>query len=190
MPLKIVVPERQLFNEADETIIRTPETTLILEHSLISLSRWEMKWKEPFLSKVEQRPGEKEFTREQLLYYYKCMTMNTKEVDPNVYAALGEKEQTEILDYMKDPMTAATITDHKRGGRGNRGFYISSETIYSWMIDLEIPMECEKWHLNRLMALIKYRSADQDSDKMPRNEVRQLYRDLNRQRRASHHTRG
>lgn len=143
--LELVVPASELF---DETVgfIQTKQTVLQLEHSLISISKWESKWKKPYLS-------DKEKTNEEILDYIKCMTL-TKDVDQNVYFVIASNVQLlkTIANYIDDSMTATTFSDkNKKFSRE----IITSEIIYYWMISFNIPTEYSKWHLNRLLALIK-----------------------------------
>ena len=119
--------------------------TLQMEHSLVSLSKWESKWKTPFYSK-------KEMTAEETLDYIKCMTL-TKNVNPEVYDHLTRENIKEVMDYIGDPMTATTFG--KETNKNNNREIITSELIYYWMIASNIPFECQKWHLNRLITLIR-----------------------------------
>lgn len=143
--LKIIVPASLLFNEETSEIYQTKETTLALEHSLVSISKWEAKWRIPFIS------SQKDQTIEQKLDYIKCMTL-TQNVDPYVYNALTKENVDAIYEYMDSPMTATWFKETK--GATNKRI-VTSELIYCWMINLQIPMECQKWHINRLMTLIR-----------------------------------
>ena len=118
---------------------------LQMEHSLVSLSKWESKWKTPFYSK-------KEMTAEETLDYIKCMTL-TKNVNPEVYDHLTRENIKEVMDYIGDPMTATTFG--KETNKNNNRETITSELIYYWMIASNIPFECQEWHLNRLITLIR-----------------------------------
>lgn len=149
--LQIVVPPtkgRELWDEAEECFIQTPSTkgqTLQLEHSLVSISKWESRWHKPFLSKVEK-------TDEEILDYIKCMTL-TQNVDPNVYMCLTDENLSQVKNYIDNPMTATRIYDEKNR-KGSREI-ITSEVIYYWMISLGIPVEFQKWHINRLLTLVR-----------------------------------
>lgn len=120
--------------------------TIQLEHSLISLSKWESKWHKPFYAKKER-------TAEEMLDYIKCMTL-TKNVDEDVYNRITSENVEDIRKYIDDPMTATTFSrDEKQIGKGET---ITSELIYYWMLEAGIPFdECQKWHLNRLLTLIR-----------------------------------
>lgn len=144
--LQITVPEMELWDEVNEILIDEKEQTLQLEHSLISIARWESKWNKAFLSKREK-------TFEETLDYIRCMTINPK-VDPSVYRRLSSDNIEMINQYIDAPMTATYILDEEDGGSGSRDV-ITAELIYYWMISYNIPFECQKWHLNRLLTLIK-----------------------------------
>lgn len=144
--LRIVVPiGPEGWDEEKEEFV-TPKTQVLqLEHSLVSLSKWEAKWCTPFLSKREK-------TSEEIIDYIRCMTV-TQNVDPEIYYHLTSDNILAINDYIDSPMTATTFGDDKQA-RGNREV-VTSELIYYWMIALNIPSEYQKWHLNRLLTLIK-----------------------------------
>lgn len=142
--LLLKIPATELFNDKTQEFIQISEKTLQLEHSLVSLSKWESKWNKPFLSKEQKTVAE-------TIDYIKCMTI-TQNVDPMIYNSLSEKNIEEINKYIDLPMTATTFSD--KGGPPSREI-VTSELIYYWMIALNIPMECQKWHLNRLLTLIR-----------------------------------
>lgn len=142
--LTITIPAQEFFNEATQEFITTKEYTLQLEHSLVSLSKWESKWNVPFLSKNQK-------TIEQTLDYIKCMTIS-QNIPPEVYNYLTNKNIQDINDYIESAMTATTFPEN--GNKNNREI-VTSELIYYWMISLNVPMECQKWHLNRLLTLIR-----------------------------------
>lgn len=179
--LTITIPAREMFDERTQTFSTTKEQTLQLEHSLVSLSKWESKWCKPFLSKEEK-------TREETIDYIKCMTI-TQNVDPNVYSRLTNENVKEINDYIEAPMTATTFSDNKQVGRGQE--VITSELIYYWMIALTIPMECQKWHLNRLLTLVRVCNIkNTPPKKMNKKEVMNRYASLNAARRQKMNSKG
>lgn len=143
--LNIVIPETEYWDESKNEFITIKECTLQLEHSLLSLSKWESKWCKLFLSKEQK-------TYEETIDYIKCMTIN-QNVSPDVYTRLTKENIDEINEYIAAPMTATTVSNTGTG-RGS-GEQVSSELIYYWMISLNIPFECQKWHLNRLLTLVK-----------------------------------
>ena len=185
MSLKIEVKGTELFDEETERFIQIKPTTLNLEHSLIAISKWESKYHIPFLREDEKTP-------EQLEYYIQCMTIN-QNVDPNVYKAITYTQQQEILDYIKDPMTATWFGDDNKPGRGRKKApeVITSELIYYWMVALQIPSEYEKWHLNRFLTLIQVcNSYNQPPKKMSKSDIIRNNDALNAARRAAMRTRG
>lgn len=143
--LIITIPQTELWDEGKQEFITIKEQTLQLEHSLVSLSRWESKWHKAFLSKKEK-------TYEETLDYVRCMTI-TKNVAPETYYYLSNKNMELIDQYINDPMTATYISEDRNSRPNNE--QVTAELIYYWMIALGIPHEYEKWHLNRLLTLIK-----------------------------------
>jgi hypothetical protein len=133
------------WDEKTERFIEPKCKVLQLEHSLMSLSKWESKWCKPFLSKTDMTP-------EETIDYIKCMTI-TPNVDPEVYDHLTEKNIDEVVQYINAPMTATTFAEDK-SSKNNREI-ITAELIYYWMIALQIPSEYQKWHLNKLLTLIR-----------------------------------
>lgn len=143
--LRIHIPDQEDWDERNETFVSIKGQTLQLEHSLVSISKWESKWHKAFLSK---RPK----TREESLDYIRCMTI-TQNVDPIIYKHIPGKIMAEIDRYISEPMTAVYFHDQSKD-TPNRDT-ITAEVIYYWMISNKIPFECQKWHLNRLLALIR-----------------------------------
>ncbi|MDO4802638.1 MAG: hypothetical protein Q4A15_10785, partial [Prevotellaceae bacterium] len=142
--LQLTIPETELWDEKNEMFVYVKEHTLQLEHSLVSLSKWESKWKKPFIGSQK--------SDEETIDYIRCMTI-TQHVDPNVYRCLRQKDYAEINDYISDPYTATTFPKSEKNGRNSE--IVTSELIYFWMISFGIPFECQKWNLNKLFALIK-----------------------------------
>lgn len=178
--LQITIPKQELFNDETQEFVSTKETTIQLEHSLVSLSKWEAKWNVPFLGK-----GEK--TIEQTLDYIKCMTI-TQNVNPLVYSCLTNKNIEDINDYIDAPMTATTFGQSNQPP--NREI-VTSEVIYYWMIALNIPMECQKWHLNRLLTLIRVCNIkNTPPKKMSRSEILNRNAALNAARRKKLNSKG
>lgn len=142
--LKIEVPGIEMWDESKEEFRSSPSSVLYLEHSLISVSKWESKFKKSFLAS-------KNFSREETLEYVKCMTINPLN-DDTVYERLTDDKLKDIFDYIQDPMTASSVRENKKVSSRE---IVTSELIYYWMISLNIPKECEKWHLNRLLMLVR-----------------------------------
>lgn len=178
--LELIVPGREFFDEEKNEFVTSKATHLTLEHSLISLSKWESKWEKPFLSSEKTTP--------ETIDYIRCMTL-TQNVDPIVYSSLTDDNVKDVIAYIEAKMTATTITNKE--GRGPKGEIVTAEIIYYWMVTLNIPFECQKWHLNRLLTLIEVCSIkNQPSKKMSKNEILKHNRELNAARRARHKTRG
>lgn len=179
--LTLKIPALELYNEQTNEFIYGKETTLVLEHSLVSISKWESKWEKPFLSKNDK-------TNEETIDYIKCMTL-TQNVDPEVYNRLTDENIMQVSDYIQAPMTATWFND-KQGSKNN-GEVVTSEIIYYWMIALNIPVEFQKWHLNRLLTLIKVCNIkNQPPKKMSKNSILSRNAALNKTRRNSMGTKG
>ncbi len=180
--LEIIVPATEMFDENTEMFVEYKEQTLQLEHSLVSLSKWESKWHKTFLSKKEK-------TIEETLDYIRCMTLN-KKVDPTVYSRLTQENVNQINKYIEDPMTALYFPEDDRPTSGG-GDAVTSELIYYWMITLGIPQEYQKWHLNRLLALIKVCNIkNSPNKKMSRGDIMRRNAKLNAERKARLNTNG
>ena len=179
--LKITIPATEMFDDETQTFYSTKEHTLQLEHSLVSLSKWESKWCKAFLSNKPK-------TVEETIDYIKCMTI-TQNVDPNIYNCLTRSNIEKINNYIDSPMTATTFRDDKQSGGPKET--VTSELIYYWMISFNIPMECQKWHLNRLLALVRVCNIkNAPPKKMNRKEVANQYAALNAARRRQFNTKG
>lgn len=178
--LKITIPARETFNEITQEFVTIKEQHLQLEHSLVSISKWESKWRKPFLS-------DKNKSNEEIIDYIRCMNI-TQNVDPNVFLFLTNSNLKEINDYIDSPMTATWFNESNK--KTNREI-ITSEIIYYWMISLNIPFECQKWHLNRLLTLIKVCSEkNAPSKKMSKREIMTRNKALNEARRKASHSKG
>lgn len=180
--LTINVPALELFNEDTCEFINIPAVTLRMEHSLISISKWESKWQKPFLTKDDKTPDE-------IAYYYKCMCLDKKDVPDEVFMYMPNNLNKVIWDYINSPMTATTISNRKQ--RKSSRQIVTSELIYYWMIAYQIPLECEKWHLNRLITLIEICNIkNEPPKKMSSAETMRQNAALNAARRARAHTKG
>jgi hypothetical protein len=150
---------------------------------LVAIAKWESKWHVAFLDdKVEK-------TNEMMIDYIRCMTIS-QNVDPQIYYHLPQNVMEEINNYIGDPMTATVFNDF--GNKGiNRGEFVTNELIYYWMIAQNIPLECEKWHFNRLMTLIRIcGEKNKDPKKMNKRDILNRNRALNEARKKAHKTRG
>lgn len=183
--LTIIVPETEYFDEKTQTFESIKETKLQLEHSLVSISKWESKWHKSFLSDDKK-------TQEEFRDYVKCMTI-TQNVNPVVYSVLTPKNLKEIADYMDNPMTATTISSFGDDKRNRRKDRVTSELIYYWMIAFNINFECQKWHLNRLLMLIqicKIKNDQSGGKKMTRSQIINRNKMINEANKAKFNTRG
>lgn len=143
---ELKIADSEFYDERTEEFVLVKGKTLQLEHSLVSISKWESKWHRAFLS-------DKQMTMEELRDYIRCMTI-TQNVDPTLYLAVNNTQIKEIMDYINTPQTATHVnrlTDNKQQRSKD---VVTSELIYYWMVSLEIDIKCEKWHLSRLLALI------------------------------------
>ncbi len=179
MPLKITIPASEFYDPVSNRFYESKEQTLTLEHSLVSLSKWESKWHKPFLNRNEK-------SYEESLDYVRCMTL-TQNVDPIVYKNIDMESIQKINEYIDDPMTAYRFRDSDGPGSGEK---ITNELIYYWMIALNIPMECQKWHLNRLLTLIRICSIKNTPPKKMTAGSLSKRASLNAARRAKLHTKG
>lgn len=179
--LEIKVPiTPELWDPVKEEFIEPVYTTLRLEHSLVSISKWESKWCKSFLSSESK-------TDEEIKDYVRCMTL-TQNVDPSVYDKLSKENEEEIAKYIQLPLTATTFNENKKSQSRE---VITSELIYYWMIISGVPFECQKWPIQRLLALLRVCEVKNSGNKkMSRNEVVQQNRDLNAERRAKMKSKG
>lgn len=179
--LEITIPAVELWDENKQEFVSVEEQTLKLEHSLVSLAKWESKWCKPFLSKNEKTP-------EETIDYIKCMTI-TQNVKPKTYEYIPRNIIEQINNYISAPMTATVFSDDKTGKGSHQ--IITAEIIYYWMIALNIPSEYQKWHLNRLLALIRTCNImNQPAKKMSRRELMSRNSALNAARRKQMNTKG
>lgn len=179
--LQITVPATELWDERTNSFVETKEQTLQLEHSLVSLSKWESKWNKVFFTKQEK-------TFEETIDYIRCMTI-TQNVDPLIYSRLTNENLKQINAYIEAPMTATYFSEGQKGRSSNE--QVTSELIYYWMIALNIPFECQKWHLNRLLTLIRVCNVkNQPPKKMSKRDIMSRNRALNAARRKQLNTSG
>ena len=160
--LHITIPAVELWDPVNEKFINLKAQSLQLEHSLVSLQKWESKWCKPFLIKHAH-------SLEETIDYVRCMTI-TQNVNPNIYNYMTDENIEQVNEYINARMTAAWFAEEKTN-KGNSE-QVTGEIIYHWMIALNIPSEYRKWHLNSLLALIKTCSIkNQPPKKMSTNEI-------------------
>lgn len=179
--LKIQIPQSEWFNQKTNEFVLMKGGILKLEHSLLSVSEWESRWKKPFLlSNQEDR-----HTTEEMVDYVRCMTLN-KDIDPTIYHGLNQNVVNAIEAYINDPHTATTFSKTRNTPVTSTEF-ITSELIYYWMVELGIPFECQKWHLNRLLTLIRIISIKRDTknSKMSTNDILKRNASTNARRRMA-----
>ena len=178
--LEIIIPGLELYNEETNEFTCYDDVKLELEHSLVSISKWESKWCKPFLDGKDK-------TLDEIVDYVRCMTINDK-VEPDVYDRLTEENLVVINEYIGRPMTATTFNNEKKStGRE----IITSEIIYYWMVSFNIPFECQYWHLNRLLTLIKVCNVKNNPPKkMSQKEILARNKALNDARKKELGTRG
>lgn len=182
--LTLTISPPDMWDETKEEFVYIKPQVLTLEHSLVSISKWEQKWQVPFL-------GKKDLSAEETRDYVRCMTL-TQNVNPAIYDYISPQNIKEIDEYMNQSMTATTFRNSGNTGRSaRRSRAITSELIYYWMTVLNIPMECQKWHLNRLLTLIRICNEEsQPSKKMSKAETAKMYAELNARRRKRLGTKG
>lgn len=186
--IEITIPKGQIVDDETGNVYRAEKDwTLVLEHSLISVQKWEAKWHVAFLNRGTR-------TFEQTIDYLRCMTL-TPNVPEEIYYCIPEKEMKKVLDYVDDPMTATRVNDDSESQRGfGRKIgreVVTAEVIYYWMISLNIPAEYKKWHLNQLLTLIRVINAkNQPKKKRRMKDVLEEYRAINEANKARFHTEG
>ena len=178
--LTVKVPMVEGFDEVANKFVDIVFFTLELEHSLVSLSKWESRFEKPFLSETEK-------TDDETLWYVKAMTL-TPDVPPEVYTKLSAENVRDIQAYITSKMTA---TKFYGGDDEKSKEIITAEVIYYWMIAMSIPIECQHWHLNRLLTLIQVCSRKNAPEKqLSPAEIARRNRELNAQRKKELGTTG
>lgn len=179
--LTITTDDTEYYNEEKSEFVSVKGKTIELEHSLVSLSKWESKWCKPFLGKELK-------TNEELRDYIRCMTI-TKNVLDDFYYTISDELLKTINNYIEHKMTATTFSEIHNSSRSSE--IVTSELIYYWMISLNIPFECQKWHLNKLLTLIRVCSIkNSPSKKMPKNAVLNRNAAINAARKKQLNTKG
>lgn len=175
----VIKLKTEYWDEEKEEFINTNGGEIHLEHSLVSISKWESKWKKSFINSDKQIGDE-------LYDYIRCMAQEDISID--LIKSMGIDTLREIINYINDPMSATTIRTF--GPKTPNREIITSELIYYWMIALEIPFECQNWHLNRLLKLIEVCNLKNNPKKMGRNDILRQNRDLNAARRKALRSKG
>lgn len=180
--LSLEIPAMEIWNPNTEEFIQFPGKKLELEHSLVSIYKWESKWHVNFI-------GNKDLTKEMVTDYIKCMTI-TKGIDDSVYDFLTNENIKQVVDYIGDPMTATTFSNTQP--KPASGKKITNELVYFWMTQFNIPFDpCEKWHFNRLWTLIRIAEVElAPKKKMSKRDIYRRNDALNAARRAKAHSKG
>lgn len=173
MPLPIEIPGEEYLAPDGVTFIYGDSDILVLEHSLISISKWEAIWKKPYLDDTTDK------TNDELYSYIKCMTIKGNASD-EVLSRLTTSNYLEIIDYINDKKTATVVQHAKKPSRATQ--FITSELIYSWMVEYRIPPQYEKWHLSRLLTLI---DVINENHKDPKDNKLSERERIDRQRRIN-----
>ena len=183
MPLTITVPAIETYDPETDMFLETKEQKLTLEHSLLSIAKWEAKWGKAFLSKAKADEKTVEESRD----YVRCMTI-TQNVDPSVYYVLTDQNYNDILEYMQAPMTATWFNNSNQAPSRE---VLTNEVIYYYMAALNIPFECDRWHINRLLTLIRVGSEkNKPPKKMKQGTIMSQNQALNALRRKQLGTKG
>lgn len=179
--LPIIIPaQNDVWDPKKKEFCQFKETKLMLEHSLVSMKKWEQKHHKPFL-------GDYEKTDEEMYDYIRCMTI-TQNVDDDIYYLLSQQNIKEIKEYIDDPMTAYPFINEKPTGVKK---VMTADVLYYYMFSFNIPIECQKWHINSLIALIRiFDIKNKPSKKMGRDELTRMYSRMNAERRAELHSKG
>jgi len=179
--LQVIVEGDEFFNEETSEFTSVGDVVLELEHSLVSLSKWESEFQVPFLSRSEK-------TSQEIFGYIKAMIL-TEDFDPDIILRFTQDNLNKINAYIESKQSATTFgLMPETGGRGET---ITSELIYYWLVAFNIPFECQYWHLNRLFALIRICNIKNSPEKkMSKSEIAMRNRALNEQRKAQLGTHG
>lgn len=179
--LEIIVPENELYISNKNKFVTVQSCVLSLEHSLISVAKWESKWHIPYLNSTKR-------TVTQEMDYIRCMVIGPIKND-YTFSALSPDNMNQIRNYIDDAMTATTFSKTPPSSKNRQ--IVTAEVLYSRMFANNIPMECQKWHLNRLLTLIRVcDTMNNPPGKKNKKETASRYAEQNALRRAQHNTKG
>jgi hypothetical protein len=180
--LELIVHEKEFYQQDTNKFIQIPECTLTLEHSLISLAKWESKWAIPYFSEIPKTP-------KQDLDYIRCMVVGNIK-DNRIFEALSATDIHKIQKYIAAPMTATTFTTPTKKSSPKKEV-MTAEVIYAHMFAHRISIECQKWHLNRLLTLLKVCDLQNaPKEKLSKKQTAMWNAEQNAARRAKYNTRG
>lgn len=184
--LTLHIKEKEIFNEKTQEFEHVNACSICLEHSLVSISKWEAKWHKSFLNTEDK-------TNDELIDYIKCMTVS-QNISLKIYSTLSIDEIKKINLYIGDTMSATTFSERKpEGAAPQKKDIVTSELIYYWLVAYQIPFECQRWHLNRLLTLIKIcsiKNSNTKDDKMSKRAILANNKALNTARRQAYGTKG
>lgn len=185
--LKLTVPSevQEVYNEKTSKFqqITVDAVPVTLEHSLHTVSMWEAKYKKPFMSDLESHKK----TDDEMTDYVRMMVLD--EISDAIFTNLLQYNLKEVNDYIADPHTATTVKERKQNSGVDE--MVTAEVIYYWMFSSQIPLECEHWHLNKLMMLIRvFAAKNAKPEKMSTADIAARNRELNAQRRAKMKSKG
>ena len=178
--LKLLIKGEESFNSETNEFVYGEDYILNLEHSLNTISKWESKWHKPFISNKDK-------SVEEIKSYISLMSID--DIDDSILNKLTDEHISSIINYIDDSMTATTFNEFNNKSYSRD--VITSELIYFWMLTYNIPFECQHWHLNRLLTLIKVCNIkNSPSKKMSKNDIIARNKELNRKRREALNTKG
>lgn len=182
--LTIDIPEQDIFDESTSTFYKVKAQKLHFEHSLAAIAKWEAKWHTPFMDNKEKNMV-------QLVDYIRCMCVDT-DVDPIVFKGLSRKHMVMVEEYIKDPMTASWIDDSKKKPKPKtHAEVMTSELMYFYMSQAQIPYECQNWPLPRLVMLLRIAGEKMSTNnKMSKRDIMNQQASLNAIRRAKTGSKG
>ena len=177
--LTLELPGEERFDEESSTFISMPPCTLHLTHSLYSVSKWESVYKRSFLDSPPNTP-------EETIYYVECMS--EEPLPGDFMRRLDRNIQVKIAEYIADGASATHLLDPP--SRGGPKDSMTSELIYWYMSQFNIPYECDKWNLNRLLTLIKLSAAKQGGNNASASATAAQRAAMNKARRARYNSKG
>lgn len=174
--ITIHISKGSFFDEKANEFIEVQEQDVQMEHSLYTISKWEEKWHKPYLTKSKAF----EKSQEEAFDYMRCMCLD-EDVNPLIFMCISQSEQDRLMNYIKDPHTATTVT--KKDVHANNGEETTAETLYYAMFANQIPIECEHWHINKLLKLLEVFSAKMEKPKkMPKSHMVNRRRSISKAR--------
>lgn len=183
--LKLTIPKTTLFNEETNKFSDVQETTLSMEHSLVSVSKWEQFMGKPFLGRDTR-------TDEETLHYIKCMVLSPEDVSEDVFRALTPDNMNAISEYINHKMTATWFSNQAPANSRTNGEVVTAEVMYYWLVALQIDFQVQHWHLNTMLTLVRVTNIKNDPKKkmMPKEDAAAERARLNAERKAQYKSKG